>query len=132
GETVVHEHRGRYQAEHPEAQVAQPPVAFDCRPPACGDISRAYTAGIYAHSEVPHQVEPRVEVSDELAITVEHQGVTASELTDAPLGCLAPPRVIDFGVDVGVEAVLVWRHDVPGVGRLLGGEGDLHYRLDAL
>src|SRR5690606_2365638 len=83
-----------------------------------------------AGSEVPDQVHALVEVSDQVAVAVEHQGVTAPELAYAPLGGLTPARVVDVGVHVGVEPVLVRRVDVPGRRRLLGSERDLDYRLD--
>src|SRR5690606_28739689 len=56
---------------------------------------------------------------------------TAAELADAALGPLTPAWMVDVGVDVGVEPVLVRSHDVPGGGRLFRHEGDADYRLDA-
>src|SRR5207302_1934120 len=45
---------------------------------------------------------------------------------------LTPARMIDRGVDVGVEAVLVGSGHIPRSVGLALGEADLHDRLDAL
>ena len=46
---------------------------------------------------------------DLLGVAVEGQRRAARELADAALGRLAPARVVDRGIHVGVEAVLVGR-----------------------
>src|SRR5437899_7247070 len=78
------------------------------------------------------QIHPRVERRDLVRVAVEHERLAAPELADAPLGGLAPARVVDGGVHVGVEAVLLRRRFVPGRLRLLLGETDAHDRLRAL
>jgi hypothetical protein len=54
------------------------------------------------------------------------------ELADAALARLRPARVVDGGVHVGVEAVLVGRRVVPRRARLPVGEADLDDALHAL
>src|SRR2546428_2994412 len=78
------------------------------------------------------QIHPRVERRDLVRVAVEHERLAPAELADAPLGGLAPARVVDGGVHVGVEAVLLRRRLVPGRLRLLLGETDAHDRLRAL
>ena len=53
-----------------------------------------------------------------LCIAVEQQRVAPSKFADASFCCLAPARVIDLGVHVRVEAVLVRRGVVPRRARL--------------
>ncbi len=79
---------------------------------------------------------PGVEARHLLAVAVERQRRPAlgqqSALADAPFGRLAPARMIDLRVDVGIEAVLAGVLLLPGDRRLLVGEADAHDRLDAL
>src|SRR2546427_4455322 len=82
--------------------------------------------------EEPSQVHPGVEMRDLVRVAVEGEGRPPRELADPPLGGLAPARVIDGGVYVCVEAVLVRGGRAPRGGWLLGGETDLHDRLDPL
>src|SRR5512133_3528359 len=64
-------------------------------------------------SVVPPQVHARVERCDLISVTVEHQGRAAQELADAAFLGLAPARMVNRRVHVGVEAVLVGRRVVP-------------------
>ncbi len=64
-------------------------------------------------------------------IAVEHQRRAAAQLADAALGGLRPARVVDLGVDVGVEAVFVRGDRAPQGGGLFGDQLDLDDRLDA-
>ena len=48
-----------------------------------------------------------VHIRDELAIAVPHLGRMALAGRQIPFGRLAPPRMGDFGVHIGPEAVLV-------------------------
>src|SRR5581483_7817764 len=59
------------------------------------------------------QIHAFVQACDLIAVAVEHQSFAPEKLADAPLGGLAPARVIDLGIDVGVKAVLLGLHGVP-------------------
>ncbi|EAU65733.1 conserved hypothetical protein [Stigmatella aurantiaca DW4/3-1] len=83
-------------------------------------------------SVVLAQVHARIEGGDLLRVAVEGQRGTAAELPNAPLGGLAPARVIHRRVHVRVEAVLVGRREVPRGGRLTLGERDADDGFDAL
>src|SRR5688572_1200125 len=83
-------------------------------------------------SEVPAEVHSRVERGDLVSVAVEHQRLTLEELADAAFASLAPSRVIDLRVHVGVEAVLVGSGDAPGSLGLVFPEADLDDRLAAL
>src|SRR5262249_44854930 len=83
-------------------------------------------------SVVAPQVHARIERCDLVAVAVEHLRLPPQELADAAFGRLAPARMVDRGVDVGVEAVLARRLILPGVERLLLDELDLGDRLDVL
>ncbi len=48
------------------------------------------------------------------------------------LSRLAPARMIDSGIDVRIEPILVRRLDVPGCRRLAGDQTDLYDGLNAL
>src|ERR1044071_5456846 len=69
-------------------------------------------------SEVLRQIHPGVKACHLAGVAVERQRLAASELADAALLGLAPARVIDRGIDVGIEAVLARRIAVPGRGWL--------------
>ena len=69
---------------------------------------------------------------DLVGVAVERERGTAPELADPPLGGLAPARVVDRGVDVRVETVLLRRGLVPRGWRLLTREPDPHDRFRAL
>src|SRR5206468_1196895 len=62
--------------------------------------------------ELP-EIHAGVEVRDLVGVAVEGERGTAPELADPPLGGLAPARVVDRGVDVRVETVLLRRGLVP-------------------
>src|SRR5690349_17583499 len=75
-------------------------------------------------SEVRPQIHAGIEAGDLIAIAVERQGrpalrQEAATLADAPLGCLAPARVVDLRIDVRIEAVLARILLIPGGRRLL-------------
>src|SRR3954453_8806898 len=57
-----------------------------------------------------------------LIVAVEHQRRSFQELSQAPFFRLAPTRMIHVGIHVGIEAVFIWRHSVPGVHWLRIGE----------
>src|SRR5215510_3170544 len=82
------------------------------------------------------EVEPGVEACHLLAVTIEHQRWPPlheqSAFANAAFGGLAPTRVVDGGIDVGIKAVLARILHVPGAGWLLLGEADSNDRLDAL
>src|SRR5690606_33421371 len=83
-------------------------------------------------SEVLLEVHALVELGHLFGVAVEHQRAPAAQFADAPLGGLAPARMADLGIDVGVEAVFVRGGLVPGGGGLLVGEPDGDQRLGAL
>src|SRR5215204_3488853 len=62
--------------------------------------------GCRGTSEVFLQVHARIQAGDLVGVAVEGQRGPPTEVADATLGGLAPARVVDGGVDVGVEAVL--------------------------
>src|SRR5262245_7777737 len=80
-------------------------------------------------SIVLFQIHSLVQARDLLAVAVEHESLAAEEFADAPLGRLAPSRVINFRVDVGVKAVLLGLHRVPSGRRLLLHKAELDDRL---
>src|SRR5690606_27496176 len=86
----------------------------------------------FIRSVVPSQIHSCVQRSDLFCIAVERQRRTLEELADPALARLAPARVIDFRVHMGVEAVLARDRDVPRGCRLTLTEVDLHDRLAAL
>src|SRR5712691_11244529 len=81
-------------------------------------------------SVVPSEIESGVQRGDLIAVAVEHHRFAPQELADAPLGVLAPPRMIDARVHVRVEAVFVRRLLLPRVERLPLDEAHFHDRLD--
>src|SRR5207249_6402729 len=81
--------------------------------------------------ELP-EVHAGIERRDLVRVAVERERRPTAELTDPPLGGLAPPWMIHLGIDVGVEPVLAGRRLVPGGLRLLAHEPDAHDRLRAL
>src|SRR5438034_3753016 len=81
--------------------------------------------------ELP-EIHAGVEVRDLVGVAVERERGAAPELADPPLGGLAPARVVDRGVDVRVETVLLRRGLVPRGWRLLTREPDPHDRFRAL
>src|SRR4051795_12105828 len=87
---------------------------------------------IARRSEVLAEVHPRVQRGDLVCIPVEHQSLTLEQLSDPPLTGLTPPGMIDLGIDVGVEAILVRCRNVPGGLWLVFRKADLHDRLATL
>src|SRR5688572_32978122 len=82
-------------------------------------------------SEEALQVHAAVEVRDRVGVPVEGQGGAARELPDAALAGLAPARMIDLGVHVGVKAVFFGAGAVPSGARLLLDEADFYDRFGA-
>src|SRR5262247_3879756 len=82
------------------------------------------------------EVEPAIELGHLLAVAIEHQGRPPFDeqtaLADPPLGRLAPARMVDSGIDVGIKAVFARVLHVPGAGRLRLGQRYAHDRLDPL
>src|SRR3954469_21628375 len=87
--------------------------------------SETFTRQLSTALVVLLQIHAGVHARNLVAVAVEHQRPAFQELADAPLGRLAPPRVIDGGVDVRIEAVLLRRRFLPGVQRLPFRELDL-------
>src|SRR5262245_38192644 len=83
-------------------------------------------------SEVDAQIHPGIQRRDLVPVAVEHQSRLLEQLAErAPAG-LTPAGMVDLGVHVGVEAVLIGCRDVPGVPGLLLDEAELDDRLAAL
>src|SRR6185295_6755743 len=103
------------------------------RPRLSADRAVAAAAGMLV---VGLEVEPGIEACHLLAVAVEHQRWPPlheqSALADTALGGLAPARMVDVGIDVGIKPILARVLQVPGAGRLLLGEADSDDRLDAL
>src|SRR5687767_12324858 len=79
------------------------------------------------------QVHPRVQFSHLVAVAVEQDGRRNLEQSGQPdFLRLAPARMVDGRIDVGVEAVLAGLSALPAIERLLLGEPDLHDRLAVL
>src|ERR1051325_431688 len=72
------------------------------------------------------QVHALIQRRDLVAVAIKRKRFALQEFSDAPLGRLAPARVIDLGVDVGIEAVLRRSGLHPGRGRRLLDEANLH------
>ena len=51
------------------------------------------------------EVHPCIEPGHLVDVAVEQQGIASAELAEPPLPRLAPPRVFDFRVHVGVKAI---------------------------
>src|SRR5215467_14535410 len=58
-------------------------------------------------SEILPQIHASVQAGYLVRIAVEHERFLTTEHADTPLAGLGPARMIDFGIDVRVEAVLV-------------------------
>src|SRR5690349_7003735 len=70
-------------------------------------------------SEIHPQIHAVVEAGNFVGIAVEGQGGVATgtkkaAFADAPLGRLAPARMVDSRIDVGIETVLLRIGDLPG------------------
>src|ERR1700738_1465613 len=60
------------------------------------------------------QIHARVEAGDLIGVAVEHQGfMSFEEFGEAALASLAPAGMIDFGIHVGKEAVLLRGIEIP-------------------
>ena len=66
------------------------------------------------HLEIPFQIHASVEARDLIPVAIEHQRGPFQEFAEPPFLGLAPSRVIDVGVYIRVEAVLMRVRDIPG------------------
>src|ERR1051326_6121853 len=82
--------------------------------------------------EVFAQVHSGVHRSNLLAVPVEHQRRSLEEIANPPLAGLAPPRMIDLWIYIGVETVLISSLYLPCIDRLFFGEIDVNYGFDPL
>src|SRR3954465_10890064 len=88
-------------------------------------------------SVVRLQVHAGIEAGNLVGVAVEGQGGVAAggeeaTFADPPFARLAPARMVDCGIDVGIKSVLSGIACLPGVERLLVGQRDADDRLDAL
>src|SRR4051812_40005004 len=91
-----------------------PPLKASQTSQSRGPRARTKTTGLAARpesialiegpSEIGGEVHVGIERGDLLGVAVEHERVAAEELADAPLRRLAPARMIDRRIDVGIEA----------------------------
>jgi len=72
------------------------------------------------------QVHAGVERSHLIRVAVEQQRLVHEDFAEAPFGGLAPARMIDVGIHVGIKAILIGSEAVPGGRRL----GRLHFDFD--
>src|SRR5258706_12828956 len=94
-------------------------------------VRQARNAAAFA-LEIFFKIHAGIELRHLVAVAVEQERLALGELADAALGRLAPPRMVDVGVDVGEKAVLGRPRLHPRRrGRLLD-EADFYDRLDAL
>src|SRR6266851_9430821 len=91
------------------------------RPPAMAE----------ADSKERPQVHGRVERGD-FRVTVEHQRLAREQFAQSALPCLTPAWMIDRGIYVRIETVLLRCQLVPGGCRLPFREPNAHDGLDAL
>src|SRR5690606_33569050 len=115
--------------------------ARNTTPPAPGRRHRAPRRSplstSVAWSVVGSQVHAVIEAGHLVRIAVEHQRRTAggpeeTTLADADFARLAPARMVDLRIDVGVEAIFLRLHASPRILRLLFHQRDADDRLDAL
>src|SRR6266481_9103039 len=79
------------------------------------------------------QIHARVKAGDLVGVAVEHQGLVGlEEFGEAALASLAPAGMIDFGIHIGIEAVLLRGIEIPRSGRLVFDKTNFHQGLDAL
>ncbi len=60
---------------------------------------------ICVRSIVDPEVHPCIEAGHLVDVAVEQQGIASAELAEPPLPRLAPPRVFDLRVHVGIKAI---------------------------
>src|SRR5580692_8008461 len=78
------------------------------------------------------QIHAAIHAGHLIAVSVEHQRFALEYLAQAALRSLAPTRMIDVGIHVRVETVLVGSGAIPSGGWLTFSEADFHDGLDAL
>src|SRR5262247_4052955 len=106
------------------------------RPSTTRLASERRAAAVGGMLVVGFKVEPRIETGDLLAITIEQQGRPPlheqSAFADPALRGLAPARVVDVGIDVGVKTVLAGVLQVPGAAGLSLRQADADDGFDPL
>src|ERR1700730_3096139 len=78
------------------------------------------------------QVHSGVHASDLIAVAVEHESVAAEDFAEAAFLSLAPARMVDGGIHVGIKAVFVRSRERPCGRRLAFHKFNFDDRLDAL
>ena len=93
---------------------------IECLPaqPFQGNKAGEQTIGLryfgFKGSEILLEIHSSVEGRDLISIAVEHQSRPLEEFAYAAFFGLAPARMIDIGVHIGVETILVRRGFRPG------------------
>src|SRR6266436_4793946 len=73
------------------------------------------------------QIHTGVQAGDLIGVAVEHQSfMSFEEFGEAALASLAPAGMIDFGIHVGIEAVLLRGIEIPRSGRLVFDKTNFH------
>src|SRR2546421_527874 len=85
-------------------QVRKSGTPLDRGPGGGGEGS----GGMLSSSKVLAQIHPSVEAGHLLRVAVEGQRWAAGEVANPSFGGLAPARMIDSRIHVGVEAILSW------------------------
>src|SRR5215213_8323561 len=85
------------------------------------------TSLITERSKVLHKVHTLIQMRHLLAIAIKQQRVPTTILTDSSFGGLAPARMRNVRIHVGIKTVFMWRLYVPRGGRLTGNKRYLHH-----
>src|SRR5260370_38130139 len=76
------------------------------------------------------QIHTGVQAGDLIGVAVEHQGfMSFEEFGEAALASLAPAGLTDFGIHVGIEAVLLCGIHLPSRWWLVFDKADFPYTL---
>src|SRR5271169_1197553 len=78
------------------------------------------------------EVHSAVHAGDLIAVAVEDYRRPCEDFSEAAFLGLAPARMVNVGINVGVETVFRGGIAIPGGGRLFFLETDFHQGLDAL
>src|SRR5262249_41015758 len=88
-------------------------------PPTCHPERSEGSAVLPNPSKILPQIHPGIQARHLIGVAVEHERFLTTEHADPSFTRLRPAGVIDLGIHVRVEAVLVGIRDLPGVRGLL-------------